>query len=234
MVVHVSAEVLAGMGDVPAGTPRAGVGAFPRERATSKDLVSRAVATARRLACDGKVAPAVIGADGECWRWVGRRGGGRREAQRQALRSGRGDLRIRGGRAVRRGCPPRGAVVGGRCGPGQPAQPVPPPPHRRSTRARMTLTRENGRWVFPPTDQRSKLDPPHPGRPRLETHHRFESVFPPHGRRGFTLDACVTALFHCRRLRTQAAGCRIGGQKYGWAVAGQFLPVLTNDESCTT
>ncbi|NCC94437.1 MAG: hypothetical protein EOM10_14345, partial [Opitutae bacterium] len=59
------------------------------------------------------------------------------------------------------------------------------------------ITRAAGRWVFRHRDGTvvCELDPPTPGDLawKLVTDSR---IFPPHGGEGFTLDACVAALFH--------------------------------------
>ena len=61
----------------------------------------------------------------------------------------------------------------------------------------MSITRQAGRWVFPHRDGTvvRELDPPTPGdlARKLITDSR---IVTPHGGEGFTLDACVTALFH--------------------------------------
>jgi len=61
----------------------------------------------------------------------------------------------------------------------------------------MGITREAGRWVFRHRNGTvvCELDPPTQGELAwtLITDAR---IFPPHGGEGFTLDACVAALFH--------------------------------------
>ncbi len=60
----------------------------------------------------------------------------------------------------------------------------------------MALTRENGRWVFRYRDGTVVVSWTRPPRATPALKLIDSRIFPPHGGEGFTLDACVTALFH--------------------------------------
>ncbi|MDX5317840.1 MAG: HNH endonuclease, partial [Actinomycetes bacterium] len=199
VVVHVAAEVLAGLdpGDVPAGTS-SGRGGVPAGTCHIEGLGPIEPATAQRVACDGRVAPAVIGADGEVLAF------GR--ARRRASRAQRRALRIRDGVTCQfPGCEQSRHldahhVVPWWAGGATDLDNLVNLCRRHHTAVHeggMSLTREAGRWVFRHRDGTvvCELDPPTPGDLawKLVTDSR---IFPPHGGEGFTLDACVTALFH--------------------------------------
>ena len=188
VVVQVRAEVLAGLdaADVPAGTCHI-EGLGPIEPAT-----------AQRLACDGKVLPAVLGADGEVLAF------GR--ARRLASRAQRRALRIRDGVTCQfPGCEQSRHLdahhavpwwAGGATDLGNLLN-LCRRHHTAVHEGGMGITREAGRWVFRHRNGTvvCELDPPTQGELAwtLITDAR---IFPPHGGEGFTLDACVAALFH--------------------------------------
>lgn len=188
VVVHVSAETLTGhtAGGVPAGTCHLeGVG--PVE-----------AATAQRLACTGRVAPAVVAAGGEVLA-LGR-------ARRHASRAQRRALRIRDGAVCQfPGCEQSRHldahhVVPWWAGGATDLDNLVNLCRRHHTAVHeggMSLTRQAGRWVFRYRDGSpvAELHPPTSGvlAWTLVTDSR---IFPPHGGEGFTLQACVAALFH--------------------------------------
>lgn len=188
VVVQVSAETLAGLeaADVPAGTCHIEGGG------------SIEPATAQRLACDGRVLPAVIGADGEVLA-LGR-------ARRRASRAQRRALRIRDGVTCQfPGCEQSRHLdahhavpwwAGGATDLGNLLN-LCRRHHTAVHEGGMSITWEAGRWIFRYRDGSPvwELDPPTPGELawKLVTDSR---IFPPHGGEGFTLEACVGALFH--------------------------------------
>jgi hypothetical protein len=196
VVVHVAAEVLAGLepGGVPAGTG----GGVPAGTCHIEGAGPIEPATAQRLACAGRVLPAVIGADGDVLVF------GR--ARRRASRAQRRALRIRDGVTCKfPGCEQSRHLdahhavawwAGGATDLGNLLN-LCRRHHTAVHEGGMSITRETGRWVFRHRDGTvvCELDPPTPGELawKLVTDAR---IFPPHGGEGFTLDACVTALFH--------------------------------------
>lgn len=188
VVVHVAAETLVGVpgGGVPAGTCHL-AGAGPVEPDT-----------ARRLACTGRVAPAVLDQDGEVLA-LGR-------ARRRVSRAQRRALRLRDGEACQfPGCEQTRHLDAHHVVPWWAGGPTDLENlvnlcrrhHTAVHEGGMSLTRQAGRWVFRHRDgsEVCRLTPPTPGELawKLLTDSR---IFPPHAGEGFTLDACVTALFN--------------------------------------
>lgn len=187
VIVQVSAESLAGLPaeSVPAGTCHI-EGAGPIEPAT-----------AQRLACDAKVAPAVVGEGGEVL-YLGR-------ARRTASRAQRRAIRIRDGETCQfPGCTQTRFLDAHHAVPwirgGQTDIDMLLNLCRRHHTAvhegGLGITRERGRWVFRYADGQEvcELRPPSPG--RLAWHLLQDArIFPPHGGEGFSLEACVGAVF---------------------------------------
>ncbi|MGM0386513.1 MAG: DUF222 domain-containing protein [Actinomycetota bacterium] len=188
VVVQVGAEILAGLpaGDVPAGTCHIeGAGSIEP-------------ATAQRLSCAGRVLPAVIGADGEVLA-LGR-------TRRRASRAQRRALRIRDGVTCQfPGCEQSRHLDAHHAVPWWAGGATDLSNllnlcrrhHTAVHEGGMSITREAGRWVFRHRDGSAvcELDPPTPGELAWKLLHDSR-IFPTHGGEGFTLEACVGALFN--------------------------------------
>lgn len=188
VVVQVGAEVLAGLQTehVPAGTCHIeGVGSIEP-------------ATAQRLACAGRVMPAIMGADGEVLA-LGR-------ARRRASRAQRRALRIRDGVTCQfPGCEQSRHLDAHHAVPWWAGGATDLSNllnlcrrhHTAVHEGGMGITREEGTWVFRYRDGSPvvELDPPTPGDLAWKLLNDSR-IFPPHGGEGFTLEACVGALFH--------------------------------------